>query len=128
MKFILALLLSMPCLVAAKTIPLNNPDEVKVELAKPGPVVLLYGTTWCPACENFKPVYEKLSDEVSGVRFYTMDCDKLRLTEHKDAFQYIPTTFVGKSGQDLRDNPCKIGEKGRDIKTLKEEITKCLGN
>jgi thiol-disulfide isomerase/thioredoxin len=126
MKFILALLLLMPCLASATVTQLNNPEQVKTEFAKPGAIVLLYFATWCGACEAFEPDYAKLATEVSGARFYKMDCDALRIREHDKLFDSIPTMFVGKSGQDLRDHPCEIGKNGRSIKTLKEEIASCL--
>jgi len=90
-----------------KVINLDTPAKVKVELAKPGPMILFYGTTWCPGCTILQPKYEALSKKMKNVRFLYMDSDKIGLKEHKGMVQYIPFLVVGKDEKHLRNSPCK---------------------
>jgi thiol-disulfide isomerase/thioredoxin len=101
------LILLFPLLANATVTDLTTPEQVKQELAKPGPRVLLYYTDWCGACQALKPTYSKLSDQMIDVRFYTM--------------------FVGKSEEDLRDTPCTdLNGIERTIPILKKTIKGCL--
>jgi thiol-disulfide isomerase/thioredoxin len=111
----------------ATVIDLKTADQVKTELAKPGPRVLMYYTDWCPSCHEFMPTYKKLSNSMTNIKFYTMNLDKLALKEHAGKVPYIPTMFVGKSDSDLRNNPCTdLNNVERTIPILKKTIEGCL--
>jgi len=87
---------------------LTNSKQVKKELAKKGPVVLVYHTTWCGSCQMFMPTYSKISTLMSTVRFYAMDADKIGLKEHQGKFNAVPTIYVGKDEASLRKAPCEV--------------------
>lgn len=109
-------------------VELRTPDQVKVELAKPGPMVLLYGAPWCPGCQMFDPIYEKISENprMKDVRFYHMNIDDIALKGHEGKIPYIPTAFVGRSEDELRNRPCKILKGDRTEKRVIREIQRCL--
>ena len=109
----------------AAVINLTTTTQIKMELVKPGPKVLLYYTDWCPSCQEFKPTYKRLSNSIPNVKFYSMNSDKVRLKEHN--FSYIPYMYVGKSSDDLRNHPCiDLNSVERTIPILKQTIRECL--
>ena len=119
-------MLFLPLFAMSNVTDLSTLNQVKTEFAKPGPVVLLYYTDWCPACKAFEPTYEQLSNDAKDVRFYKMNCDKLTISEHVNQFGYIPTVYVGKDANTLRKTPCQIAQKDRRIEYIKKELEKCL--
>lgn len=110
-----------------RVVELKSPEQVKSELAKPGPVVLLYSTEWCGACKAFKPTFDSVSNLMTDVRFYRLDADKLGLKEHAGKIKYVPTIYVGRSEKTLREQPCEIGKEGRSSARIKLDIINCLG-
>jgi len=115
-------------MASAKVVELSTPEQLKTELAKPGPgIVLLYSAPWCPGCQLFHPVYEKLSEKMKPIRFYDINIDVTApLKEHEGMVPYIPTAFVGHSEDQLRNRPCRILNDDRDFDTVREEIEECL--
>jgi thiol-disulfide isomerase/thioredoxin len=58
-------------------------------------VVLKFGNDfWCVPCKTYKPIFEKVSNEIDGVSFYSIDVDDE--TEISDIFSIrsIPTTVI----------------------------------
>jgi thiol-disulfide isomerase/thioredoxin len=117
----MALLISVSA--HAKVIDLTSPAQVKQELAKKGPMVVLYYTSWCGACKAYKPSFEKASKKFTDVRFYKMDLDKIGLKEHKGKTPYIPMLFFGKDEDSLRNRPCIDQDGERD--NLKAFFKRC---
>jgi thiol-disulfide isomerase/thioredoxin len=69
MKYlIMALLISVSA--HAKVVDLTSPAQVKEELGKKGPMVVLYYTSWCGACKAYKPSFEKASNKFKDVRTF----------------------------------------------------------
>lgn len=88
----------------AKVIELKSSDQVRLELGKPGAIVVLYGADWCPACQQYHPKYDKLSKTMPNVRFYYMNIDRIQIKDHAHKFSYIPAIFAGKDKASLMNS------------------------
>jgi thioredoxin 1 len=128
MKYLITLLMFVCVSAQAKVIYLTTPEQVNAEFAKPGPIILMYGTTWCPACKQTLPKFEEASNKITNVRFIYMDPDHISFKQHQGLFQYIPFFVVGKDAQELRNKPCiQTDDLKRDTKGFQAFIKKCLG-
>jgi thiol-disulfide isomerase/thioredoxin len=113
MKKLIMLVMLLSLSAHAKVVELSTPAQVKSELSKPGPFVVLYYTSWCGACSQYKPFFEKESNKIKNVRFYKMNLEVIAIKEHQDKVPYIPMLFYGKDEASFRNNPCidKSGER-----------------
>ncbi len=110
-----------------KVIELTTPEQVKAELAKAGPIILLYSADWCGFCKEFEPDYDQMSTVFTNLRFYKVNADKIGLKEHAKLLKGVPAIFVGRNEDQLRNKPCELGKEGRGRAKLKAEIIDCLG-
>ena len=62
--------------------------------------VVLFSGQKCPACVLFKPVFEKVSSETPGVKFFVVDAhDNLQLAD-KHGIASIPQMIMFKDGKE----------------------------
>lgn len=66
---------------------------------KQGVVVVDFFATWCGPCKMLAPVFEELSGEVEGVRFYKVDVDQALDIARKFAITTVPTMIIFKDGE-----------------------------
>jgi thiol-disulfide isomerase/thioredoxin len=115
---------------ASRVIELTTPQQVKEELAKSGPVIIMYHAEWCGACKMTEPQFHKASEAMSTVRFYMFDVDKIGLKEHKDKIRFISMFFVGRDEASLRAGKCSDADRSDKPRTsaqIKLFILDCLG-
>ncbi len=76
-------------------INIKNEKEYE-ELRDKGLVVIDYNTTWCGPCKTFAPVFEKMAKNYPGVKFLSVDAEKI---EHEDCnVRSVPTFKVFLNG------------------------------
>ena len=57
-------------------------------------VVLKFEASWCFPCKSYKPVFEKVSNELEGVNFYSVDVDDEMEISDIFSIRSVPTTVI----------------------------------
>jgi thioredoxin 1 len=57
------------------------------------------GATWCGPCQIIGPIFDELSDEISGVVFVKVDVDENPETAAKYSVSAMPTFVFIKGGE-----------------------------
>ena len=69
-------------------------------LTSGGPVLVEFGTTWCPPCRMLAPVLDELAAERSGsLRVLTVDVDANPVTQGKYGVMSLPTLLLFVEGK-----------------------------
>ena len=71
---------------------------------KDGVSVVDFNATWCGPCKMLGPVMEKLSDQMTGVKFYAMDVDENPDIAEKFGIMSIPYVAVFRNGEKVDQN------------------------
>ncbi|MCI6767713.1 thioredoxin [Porcincola intestinalis] len=71
---------------------------------KDGVSVVDFNATWCGPCKMLGPVLEKLSDEITDVKFYAMDVDENPDIAEKFGIMSIPYVAVFRDGVKVDQN------------------------
>ena len=71
---------------------------------KDGVSVVDFNATWCGPCKMLGPVLEKLSDEITDVKFYAMDVDENPDIAEKFGIMSIPYVAVFHDGAKVDQN------------------------
>lgn len=71
---------------------------------KDGVSVVDFNATWCGPCKMLGPVLEKLSDEITDVKFYAMDVDENPDIAEKFGIMSIPYVAVFRDGVKVNQN------------------------
>jgi thiol-disulfide isomerase/thioredoxin len=80
MKTLMILVSMLISTVSMAVTELKTSADVTAAFAKGRPMVIMFYTTWCPACKATKPRYAKAEKVLKGkVDFYLMDVDKIGL-------------------------------------------------
>ncbi|KAK2960398.1 putative Serine/threonine-protein phosphatase [Blattamonas nauphoetae] len=66
-------------------------------------VVVKFGAEWCPPCQAFKPILDRLSVQHPDVIFLSVDIDHLRDLSEVDSVQGVPTTRLWKNGSKVAE-------------------------
>lgn len=69
-----------------------------------GVSVVDFNARWCGPCRMLKPILEKISDEMTGVRFYSVDVDVDPAPAQRYGISSIPYVAVFKDGQKVAEN------------------------
>ncbi|WP_439425560.1 thioredoxin [Oenococcus alcoholitolerans] len=64
-----------------------------------GLTVTDFWATWCTPCKIQSPILEKLSDELTDVKFGKVDVDQNKETASDLGIRAIPTLIIKKDGQ-----------------------------
>jgi thioredoxin len=85
-------------------IPITSMDHFKKEVIKSEkPVVVKFGTVWCGACQDLKPVYESLAQKYKDeMKFVDVDADSLRDLAGEYNIQGYPTIIFFKDGKKVK--------------------------
>ena len=71
---------------------------------KDGISVVDFNATWCGPCKMLGPVLEKLSNEITDVKFYAMDVDENPDIAEKFGIMSIPYVAVFRDGVKVDQN------------------------
>lgn len=96
-------LTSITCL--ASVIEVESKNAFDKELKQGKPVVVKFYATWCPPCNQLKPIFEKLSHktEYREVVFLAVDVDKHEDLTAKYDIRGMPTTlFFDAKGKEVQ--------------------------
>lgn len=119
---------AQPCPPRNEARELSSLEQVKTELAKPGPFVVMYSADWCVTCQEVKPTFKETAAQTPSVKFLILDVDKVQLKEHTKIVNHIPLFLVGKDENSLRNKPCVQPDNLEyTVVGFKKFITKCLG-
>jgi thioredoxin 1 len=66
-----------------------------------GDLVVEFYATWCGACKNAAPVYEKISNEHDNIEFYKIDIDTNRSAIKKLGIKSLPTFVFYHDGEKI---------------------------
>lgn len=111
------------CMAATE---LSSQKKVNTAFAKHRPMIIMFYTTWCPACKATKPAYIKAEKILAGkVDFYLMNVEigELKMREEIDS---IPSFVAGVDREDIRSaRSLKSGS--MSVKQILQYIRKYTG-
>ena len=64
-------------------------------------IIKRYTATWCGPCKQLTPVFDQLQQEVTGVKFETIDVDQNRESAVEKGITSVPTVIIEKDGQQV---------------------------
>ena len=73
-------------------------DNFEIEI-QDGVCVVDFFATWCGPCKMLAPVFEELSGEMEGAKFFKVDVDQALDVARKFAITTVPTMIIFKDGQ-----------------------------
>ena len=73
-------------------------DNFEIEI-QDGVCVVDFFATWCGPCKMLAPVFEELSGEMEGSKFFKVDVDQALDVARKFAITTVPTMIIFKDGQ-----------------------------
>lgn len=85
--------------IAMAVINVSDADFEEKVLKSPVPVVVDASTSWCPPCKMFKPVFERASEERSGIVFASFDITAPTLFAGNYGIESVPSLLVFKNGE-----------------------------
>lgn len=112
MKNIIWICLSMLLLVSCgtatsdktnKSDTLTNEERVSDVKVTGLPVIMDFSATWCPPCQQFKPIFEEAKDRYSGqIEFKTIDVDAEKELAQQFNITSIPAIiFIDAEGNEI---------------------------
>lgn len=94
-------------------------EETEEQLLTDDKAIVLFTATWCGPCKAIKPLYEKLSNVNSGIKFYVVDIDEREEMTKKFNIRSMPTFITIKNGKVI--NTC-IGANIKLVENLINEL------
>jgi thioredoxin 1 len=79
----------------------NITDANFSEKAMKGKTIVDFYAEWCGPCQMMKPVFDKLSKEITDVHFYKVDVDENQTSAEKFGVRSIPTIIFLKDGKEV---------------------------
>eukprot|EP00918_Siedleckia_nematoides_P006042 GHVU01013178.1.p4 GENE.GHVU01013178.1~~GHVU01013178.1.p4 ORF type:complete len:112 (+),score=13.07 GHVU01013178.1:257-592(+) len=62
-------------------------------------VIMQYSASWCGPCRQSRPQVEKMSETLTGARFYYVDIEANSELADKAAIEKLPTFVIMKDGK-----------------------------
>lgn len=104
----LSMLLLVSCGTATsdktnKSDTLTNEENVSDVKVTGLPVIMDFSATWCPPCQQFKPIFEEAKDRYSGqIEFKTIDVDAEKELAQQFNITSIPAIiFIDAEGNEI---------------------------
>lgn len=104
----LSILLLVSCGTATsdktnKSDTLTNEENVSDVKVTGLPVIMDFSATWCPPCQQFKPIFEEAKDRYSGqIEFKTIDVDAEKELAQQFNITSIPAIiFIDAEGNEI---------------------------
>jgi thioredoxin-like negative regulator of GroEL len=83
--------------------------------------IVMFSASWCGPCKAFKPKFQKLAEETTGVDFFYCDVDSAQRAAMDLSIQSVPTIVSFRDGDDVRK---VIGADESGVRGLIEELLK----
>lgn len=80
-----------------QAMPLKNSFKEQV-LLSPEPVVVYFSATWCPSCQQMKPIFNEVAHLIPNVRFIIIDVDEWEELSDSYNIQSIPALLFFNKG------------------------------
>ena len=78
----------------------STDDLFEDEVMKSSSAVVQFSAIWCGPCQAFKPIMEKVSEEMSDkFKFYYHDIDSAPNSPTKFGVRGVPTVMIFKNGE-----------------------------
>lgn len=86
-----------------KSDTLTNEESVSDVKVTRLPVIMDFSATWCPPCQQFKPIFEEAKDRYSGqIEFKTIDVDAEKELAQQFNITSIPAiVFIDAEGNEI---------------------------
>jgi thioredoxin 1 len=97
-----------------------NDEATEQEFLNDDKAIVLFTATWCGPCKAIKPLYQKLSNVNSDVKFYVVDVDEREEITKKFNIRSMPTFITLKNGKVI--NTC-IGANIKLVENLVNELS-----
>jgi len=83
---------------------INSLEEFKTLTAEDQYVAIDFWAEWCGPCRMISPVYDKLSGETEGVKFYKVNVDDQPEIAQEAGVRVLPTFKLFKNGKTVGDS------------------------
>jgi thioredoxin 1 len=79
---------------------IKNEDEFNTQVLESDKVTIVdFWAPWCGPCKMFSPVFERVSEDVSDVKFVKVNVDEVGEVAQKYQVMSIPTILLIKGGE-----------------------------
>lgn len=78
----------------------TNPQDFKAFI-KEGNVIIDFFATWCGPCRMMAPIYDKMAEEFTSVKFAAIDIDKKPEVPQSLGVRGVPTFIFFKDGKEV---------------------------
>lgn len=87
--------------VETEEVPAYKVENGKIIPTDGKPMIVDFSATWCPPCQQLKPIFKKLADDFRGrISFVTIDVDENQDLAMSYQVQSIPMlVFINPDGQ-----------------------------
>jgi len=69
-------------------------DQNFEDLVKNGVSIVDFSATWCGPCKMLHPVFENVSNELTDVKFISVDVDEFQQLSGKFSIRAVPTLIL----------------------------------
>ena len=103
---------------------ITSPSDLDTALRGAGELIVCIdvGATWCPPCQQMRPIFERLRTDAAlarSARFFTVDGDRAPAVVHQLRAEVYPTFLFFRAGAELHRmagaNPAALDAKLREL-------------
>ncbi|KAJ9263948.1 hypothetical protein DTO212C5_7366 [Paecilomyces variotii] len=78
--------------------PLSGLESFREIINNGNFIIIDFWATWCGPCRLMSPIFEQLSEQISGPEFYKVDVDEEQAIAEEIGIRSMPTFTVFKDG------------------------------